>query len=82
MRPSNGGWIVVLSLVFMVRALTRLGSVHSKFALSIDLWQRLRTDLNDHAFGSFDLLFRIEKSRIALQRHQDRLIKCKRGNLA
>ena len=50
--------------------------------LSRDLRQGLRTDLNDHAFGSFDLLFRIEKSRIALERSQDRLIKRKRGNLA
>jgi len=48
----------------------------------IDLWQRLRTDLNDHAFGPFDLLFRVEESRIALERRQNRLIECKGGNFA
>src|SRR5437667_3691727 len=48
----------------------------------IDLWQRLRSDLNDHALGPFDLLFAIAESRITLDRLQDRLIKRKRGNLA
>jgi hypothetical protein len=33
-----------------------------------DVRQRLRPDLNDHAFRPFDLLFRDEESRIALKR--------------
>ena len=47
-----------------------------------DLRQGLRTDLNDDAFGPFDLLFRDEESRIALERRQDRLIKSKSGDSA
>ena len=44
--------------------------------------QRLRADLDDHAFCPFDLLFRVQESRVLLQRRQDRLVKSKRGNLA
>ena len=47
-----------------------------------DVRQRLRADFDDDAFRPFDLLFRVEESRIALQRRQDRLIKRKRGNTA
>src|SRR5438552_2898032 len=46
----------------------------------VDLRQSLRADLNDHAFGAFDLLLRVEESRILLQRHQDRLIESKSRN--
>src|SRR5439155_22051703 len=46
-----------------------------------DLRQNLRTDLNDHASGPFDLLFRVQKSRVALQRCQDRLVQSKSRNL-
>ena len=52
-----------------------------KFRVRVDLWQGLRADLNDHAFGAFDLLLRVEESRILLQRRQDRLIKSKSRNL-
>src|SRR5439155_3787553 len=53
-----------------------------KFRVRVDLWQGLRADLNDHAFGAFDLLLRVEESRILLQRHQDRLVESKSRNPA
>src|SRR5437016_5157642 len=51
-----------------------------KFRVRVDLRQGLRTDLNDHAFGAFDLLLRVEESRILLERREDRLIQSKSGN--
>src|SRR5437868_5387003 len=53
-----------------------------KLRVRVDLRQGLRADLNDHAFGAFNLLLRVEESRILLERREDRLIKAKRGNLA
>jgi hypothetical protein len=53
-----------------------------KFRVRVDLWQCLRADLNDHAFGAFDLLLRVEESRILLQRRQDRLVESKSWNPA
>jgi len=45
-----------------------------------DLRQGLRADLNDHAFGALDLLFRVEESWILLERRENGLIKSKGGN--
>ena len=53
-----------------------------KLRVRVDLWQGLRADLNDHAFGAFDLLLRVEESRILLQRRQDRLVESKSWNPA
>src|SRR5439155_3448558 len=41
-----------------------------KICTRVDLRQGLRTDLNDHASGAFDFLFRVQKSWVALQRGQ------------
>ncbi len=43
--------------------------------------QRLRANLNDYAFGPFDLLFRVQKSRVTLQGSQDRLVHSKSRDL-
>src|SRR5205823_11247639 len=51
-----------------------------KFRVRVDLWQGLRADLDDHAFGAFDFLLRVEESRILLERHQNRLIESKSRN--
>src|SRR5256714_14258647 len=48
----------------------------------IDLRQRLRTDLDNHASVSLDLLLRVEKRRVALQRRQDGLFQSKGRPLA
>ena len=80
-RP-NGRLDRVLSTGVYGSGVNEVGISPVEVRLSRDLGQGLRTDLDDHAFGPFDLLFGIEESRIALERHQDRLIKCKRGNLA
>ncbi len=45
--------------------------------IRIDLRQRLRTHLNNYAFGSFDLLLCVEKGRITLQRRQNGLVQGK-----
>src|SRR5215831_7205278 len=53
-----------------------------EIGIRIDLRQGLRTHLNNHASGSFDLLLRVEKRRVALQGCQDRLVQGKRRQLA
>jgi hypothetical protein len=53
-----------------------------KSPVGSDLRQGLRTHLNDHTFGTFDLLFRIQKGRILLQCREDRLIQSESRNLA
>src|SRR5215470_1885403 len=53
-----------------------------KLRARADVRQRLRADLNDHAFGSFDLLFRVQKGRILLQCREDGLIQRKSRHLA
>ena len=45
--------------------------------IRIDLRQRLRTHLNNYAFGSFDLLLCVEKSRVTLHRRQNGLVQSK-----
>src|SRR5438034_9990626 len=51
-----------------------------KICPRVDLRQGLRTDLNDHASGAFDFLFRVQKSRVALQRGHDCLVQSKGGD--
>src|SRR5437899_11334109 len=52
-----------------------------KFRPRVDLRQGLRANLDDYAFSPFDLLLRVEESRILLERCHYCLIESKSGNL-
>src|SRR5437763_4414371 len=56
-------------------AKVRIGPL--KIGIRVDLWQRLRTHLDNHALRPFNLLFCVEKRRVALQRCQNCLLQGK-----
>ena len=76
-RPRTGVNPVVVTRIAEDARASQVWIDPLEIRIRIDLRQRLRTHLNNYAFGSFDLLLCVEKSRVTLHRRQNGLVQSK-----